>query len=78
MLLLRYRPSDWKEIESRELTVKRALRLASVRSSKVDRTVSRHATLPVIYLVEFGLDALEAAWRAYSAHLLLKILNADN
>ena len=71
MLLLRYRPSDWKEIESRELTVKRALGLASVRSSKVDRTVGRHATLPIIYLVEFGLDALEAARWAHPSHLLL-------
>ena len=46
--------------------------------SKVDWAVSRHATLPAVNLEKFGLDALEAARRAYSAHLLLEILNANN
>lgn len=78
MLLFWYWPSDWKEVESCKLTVECALGLASMSPSKVDRAVSRHASLPVVNLEKFGLDALEAAWRAYSAHLLLKILNADN
>lgn len=78
MLLFWYWPCDWKKVESSQLTVERALGLASVSPSKVDWAVSRHATLPAVNLEKFGLDALEAARRAYSAHLLLEILNANN